>query len=601
MNQKCSQYAFSGLKFIPMVKCDATGKNEDNVVRATQLKPLSEKEEQFEFDARNPTKTSGLIAYILRNPAGFISNPRSAQKLFNESEFAAAHAYFSEQNPSRYVFAVSSALFHNRCQNLNLRLYASDMTEYRQSRFWPFWYASDLSLAEAKMSDTIEDYLLNLWNAPKSTRWTPGMFYQTGSLEVEERCQIGGLFFFKCVLPVRRSVSKKPDTITFAFDSDTQSFYTINARVRYEESEHRFRFVEFIAPKLNPPDVRKFLTKNSSRQWKVLFVLDRHIGDNLSLFSTHLAYLAKLTQFDLTLDASMCPFFQKAPREITNRFFPNNSVKFLEFCPARREDYDLVFDPYDWLAEMFDLKPQNDSSAVSIVSGLEYSRFCLNKERRDILDIHMSFLKRMGIVSHHESIPEFVRYRITPEERGQIRKKTRASLLSDSPKKRTAKIVSLFPYGLCAERRYPVEALQAVIQTLLRDPNIYIVIAGTNYDTPEMALTIRTEWQDIGQSSERRIRMFSDEPLANLINLMLASDVVVSMDSGPLHLARSLRVQPIALYTKKVNDLDALLYFPWLVEDGTADILKPNLDDNHVSPAHLASAIQKRLNFLPLD
>jgi hypothetical protein len=584
-----------------MVKCDATRKNKDDFVPATQLNPLSEKEGQFRSDARNTKNASGLIAYILRNPAGFISNPQSAQNIFNDSDFAAAHAYFSKQDKSRYVFAVSSALFHSRCSNLDLRLYASGMTEYRQSRFWPFWYASELSVAEAKTADRIEGYLLDLWNAPKSARWTPGMFYQTGRLEVEDRHQIGEMFFFKCVLPVRRSVSRKPETITFAFDSNTQSFYTINARVRYWESEHRFRFVEFIAPKLTPPNLQKFLAKNSPRQWKVLFVLDRHIGDNLSLFSTHLGYLAKLAQFDLTLDASMCPFFQKAPSDITNRFFSGKGIKFLESFPARRDDYDLVFDPYDWLAGMFELKPQNDSGAVSIVSGIEYSRFCLNKERRDILDIHMSSLKRMGIASCHEPIPEFVRYQITSEERTQNRKKARASLLCNSPKKQTAKIVSIFPYGLCAERRYPVEALQAVIQTLLRDPDIHIVIAGTSYDTPEMALTIRTEWHDMNRSSEQRIRLFSDEPLANLIDLMLASDVVVSMDSGPLHLARSLRVQPIGLYTKKVNDIAALMYFPWLVEDGTADVLKPNFNDDHVNPAHLSSAIQKRLNFLPLD
>jgi ADP-heptose:LPS heptosyltransferase len=583
------------------VKCSVTAKKENDVVQSKLLNSRTEEEVQSKFDAQHYEKLSGLIAFILRNPASFISRPDTATNLFNDSDFASAHAFFSEQNYAKYVFSISSALFHGRYSDLDLRLYASGMTEYRRSRFWPFWYASELNSQEAKASDKIESYLLDLWNSPKGERWTPGMFYQTGYLEVEDFHQIGELFFFKCILPVRRSVARKPDTITFAFDTETQSFYTINARVRYEESEHRFRFVEFIEPTLNPPDLRKYLAKNDSQKWKVLFVLDRHIGDNLSLFSTHIAYLLKLKHLDLTLDASMCPFFQKAPREVVSRFFPGTNFKVLETLPANKADYDLVFDPYDWLSNMFELKPQNDSGAVSIVSGLEYARCCLNKTRRDILDIHMSSLKRLGVVCVDESLPEFVRYKISPKERTQIREQFRTEFFGDLRRERSAKIVSFFPYGLSDDRRYPVEALQAVINALLRDPDIQIIIAGTQSDTPEMALTIRSDWQDIDQSPERRIRLFSDEPLPSLINLMLASDVVVSMDSGPLHLARSLRVQPIGLYTKKVNNIASLMWFPWLVEDGTADVLKPNLEDDHVNPAHLVSAIQKRLNFLPLD
>ena len=583
-----------------MVKCDATGKEANSFARSSKFVSRTEENRQLEFDAKNPT-TNGLIVYILRNPAGFITEPKNAAKFFTDSDFAVAHAYFSEHKLDRFVFSVSTALFHSRYPKLGLRLYASGLTEYHQSRFWPFWFTNELNLVEAKTIDTIENFLLELWNSPKGERWTPGMFYQTGFLEVEDRQQIGELFFFKCALPVRRNVSRKPDAITFLFDSDTQSFYTINARVRYAESEHRFKFVEFIEPKLAPPDLRKFLSKDCPRRWRVLFVLDRHIGDNLSLFSTHITYLSKLAQFDITLDASMCPFFHKAPQEVIDRFFPGMGVKLLETLPANKADYDLVFDPYDWLSDMFDLKPQNDSCAVSIVSGLEYGRCCLNKKRRDILDIHMNSLKHMGFVPHEEPVPEFIQYRITTEERASIREKSRAALLRNSLKKRTAKIISIFPYGLSENRRYPVEALQSVITVLLRDPNIQILIAGNDFDASEMALTIRHDWQDNNQQSERRIRMFSNEPLANLIELLLASDVVVSMDSGPLHLARSLRVQPIGLYTKKVNDEEELTHFPWLVEDGTADVLKPNIGAEHVNPAHLLSAIQKKLNFLPFD
>jgi ADP-heptose:LPS heptosyltransferase len=583
-----------------MVKCKDNNKDEKSAVQTPELISRNAEGDFLQFDARD-SKKSGLIAYILRNPAAFVAQPGTAADLFGDSDFAAAHAYFSEPKLEKYVFSVCTALFRQRYHDVGLRLYASGLTESRQCRFWPFWFAKDLNPDEAKSPDKIENYLLELWNSPKGPRWTPGMFYQTGFLEIEDFQKIGELFFYKCGLPIRRSVGRKPDSITFVFDTDTRSFYTINSRVRWEEPEHRFRFVEFIDPKLTPPDLRKFTAMELARKWKILFVLDRHIGDNLSLFSTHLSYLSRFEQFDITVDSSMCLIFHKAPREIVNRFFHGAGIKFLETLPANKADYDLVFDPYDWTSNMFDLKPQNDSCAVSIVSGLEYGRCCLNRQRRDILDIHMNSLKRMGFASPDEPTPEFVRYRINKEERVSIREKTRARLLRISAQKKSAKIVSIFPYGLTEDRRYPTEALQSVMNSLLRDPNIHVLIAGNQYDTSEMALTLRTDWMDQRQPLESRIRMFSEEPLASLIDIMLASDVVVSMDSGPLHLARALRIQPIGLYTGKVNKEELLTHFPWLVEDGTAETLKPNVGDEHVNPAHLISAILKKLNFLPLD
>jgi hypothetical protein len=548
--------------------------------------------------ARTNKAASGLISYILRNPVGFMSQPESAKDIFRDSDFAEAHNYFSAQQSDRYVHTVSTVLFHDRYPKLDLRLYASGMSEFRQSRFWPFWLAHELTSSEAQQSDVVADYLLNVWNeAGNKEQWATGMFYQTGFLEIEEQLQIGEVFYFKCLLPVRRSGARKPDTLTFAFDSETRGFYTINARVRHEEAEHRFRFVEFIEPKLNPPDLRKFLAAGTPKQWRVLLVLDRHIGENLSLFSTHISYLSKIPQFDLTLDASMCPFFHKATHHEIERFLPGTKVKMLESLPADRADYDLVFDPYDWLTEMFDLKPQNDSGVPSIVSGLEYGRCYLHKRRRDILDMHMSSLKRMGIVPANEPIPEFVRYKIGLAERASIRQKARAKLLHNFPGKNSAKIVSFFPFGLSDDRRYPFQRLQTVIRALLNNPNVSVVIAGTDYDTPEMAMTIRSDWRDLDQRYKDRIRLFSNEPLPDLIGLILASDAVVSMDSGPLHLARSLRVEPIGLYTGKVNDDKKLIAFPWLVEDATAEVLKPAAREKHVFPDQLVSAIRKKLNY----
>ena len=111
-----------------------------------------------------------------------------------------------------------------------------------------------------------------------------------------------------------------------------------------------------------------------------------------------------------------------------------------------------------------------------------------------------------------------------------------------------------------------------------------------------MVTAIRSEWCGVNHPCRHRIKVYFNEPLSNLIQLMLASDVVVAMDSGPLHLARALRVNPIGLYTGKVNDPKLLISFPWLVEDNTAEVLRPESNKDHVFPGPILRAIQKRLD-----
>ena len=94
----------------------------------------------------------------------------------------------------------------------------------------------------------------------------------------------------------------------------------------------------------------------------------------------------------------------------------------------------------------------------------------------------------------------------------------------------------------------------------------------------------------------KNVRMCYNEPLSNIMDLMIASDVVVAIDSGPLHLARALRVKPIALYTGKINDPETFTTFPWYAEDGTIEPLKPWPPDTHVAAEEVLMAIERRLS-----
>lgn len=535
-----------------------------------------------------------LVQYIRQNPASFVLSARADLPNLTDSELEQAHRFFSKDDPRRHVYSVCSEFVHSRCPNLDSALLHNCISEYSSSRFWPFWNASDLSDAECVDDERVCDYLMELWNEDKSYRYYPSVFCETGFPRLERKLTQGNFFFFKFTLPAYESALKRPSSIALAFDRRAKAFYSVNSRIQSAEPEFQFKQIEWIPPRQIPPRLQPLLTRGEERQWKILFVLDRHIGDNLSLFTTHLKYLSKFSQFDLTLDVSMCPFFNNVQQHIL-RFLPENAeVNVAEVLPASRAEFDIVFDPYDWVTGAFWQKPQNDSTATSIVSALELASCQFHNKRRDILDIHMSALRRMGVVAETEPTPEFVRYRISNSERGSIRARTRNSILRGTSSS-SAKIVSFFPFGLTPDRRYHPKRLQIIIERLLQDPDIHVIIAGTQWDTPEMVQAVRTDCPGVGHPCQNRLKIYVQEPLPEVLALMLASDVVVSMDSGPLHLARALRINPIALYTNKVKD-SRYLTFPWLVEDDTVEPLLPDCCEHHVSPGLLLHRIQSRLS-----
>ncbi len=559
--------------------------------RGLETEVLASSTSNREADAQ-----SALIEHIQANPASFVWNPLPTIKHFTERDFASAYNYFASDFPDRQVYAVSHDLFHRQNARLDSELRARGLSDYGRNRLWPFWDARTfLSEADAQDLQATEAALLDFWNSPPGEQPSAAMHFQTGYMQAEKRFQLGGLHFFKCLLPVRASIGRHPSHITLAFDSKTRGFYSLNARVRFEDPEPRFRYIDFVRPDLSPPAVRQFLAPGSKNQWKVLVVLDRHIGDNLSLFTTHVPFLAAVPNFEVTVDASLCPFFRNVPSQVIRRFLPGAAVNVIDKPPPNRADFDLVFDPYDWVADSFHLKPQNDSGAISIVSGIELARCHLHKRRRDILDIHMQALKRFGVAPLDATTPEFLRYAIAPAERHSVRQTTRQELLRTA--RRDAKIVAIFPFGLTPDRRYPTERLQSVMRALLNDPRIHLVLAGTDFDTPEMVLSAHSDWPGVVHPCNHRVTVYFNEPLEQLIGLMLASDAVVCMDSGPLHLARALRVNPIALYTGKVNKTEEMLSFPWFVEDGTAEILIPDRSDasGHVLPDMILHAVENRL------
>ncbi len=488
---------------------------------------------------------SNLIQLIEADPVGFIWNPLKEIDRVDLKKVEEAIAYFVDKD---------------------------DFFLIDNERYWPFWHDQTLS---KESEPVIRDFLVALWNAKAM------LLDQTGIMKISKIWTNGAFYFFECDLNVsmRSNSDIRRDKLVIAFDRVHGGFYSKDARIKYEYADPDcvFRYVESIDGSLKKIDSRTLSTK---RPIKALVVLDRHIGDSLSLFSIHIKYLALHPHVQLTIDMSRCPLLRTASKVVLNKMLPKSGVAHWSDVPLDYGQFDVIFDPYDVVAGVWPQKFSHDSAHVGIVSGLELLKARLKRTRRSILDVHAASLARFPLISKRTVKTEFIRYKDNAVRR----------------KKPRSKIITIFPFGLTPDRKYPPDRLREVIMAVCADPHAKVVLSGSYEDTPGIVDSIIGELGLVGLRETGRVVLQLNKTFDEVIRLMLASDVVVSMDSGPLHIARMLRLNPIALYTSKVNDKEQMKDFLWFVDDGTARCLVPKKGDTHVLPEEVVRTIRGKEN-----
>ncbi len=181
----------------------------------------------------------------------------------------------------------------------------------------------------------------------------------------------------------------------------------------------------------------------------------------------------------------------------------------------------------------------------------------------------------------------------------KMRKRGRAWACCGLNNNKTYHIITFFPFGQLTDRKYPTHRLREILRQLSLDRSCVIVLCGSAHDTADIVDIVSGEYE--GLDLDKNLKTCYQQPMPVILDLIMGSDVVVAMDSGPLHLARTLRVKPIALYTDKVNDPERFLAFPWYVDDDTVDALIPPLGDTHVTTDQIVSEIKKRLSNIILS
>lgn len=562
---------------------------------------MSSGQSQFplNLEAQRQSAQNPLVRYIISDPLQFMSEPDLSD--FTDAHFHDAYKYFSSPEPDRYTYSVCTHVFRNDATEIGEQLleWGAETSSFRS---FPFVFGGSPKKREPRTIQFVESELLNFWNVNSEVLFgkpsrvvEPVLAEQNGLLSVMDRKEVGGFYLYRCKTPTPpalcRSTKMAPrkysGSFVIAYDVLGGGFYTLNARIKCFTSEHSF--MEIIDPNVDPPSIHEMLSSSNTHRMKGLLVLDYHIGDSLSLLTTHATYLSRIPNLDLTIDISRCRFFANERKFLKAAFFKNDGVKIISDVPDYRA-FDLIFDPYDLIPGQFAKKPQNDSCSFSILSGLLFGFARKKCVRRDILDIHLSALKYWGVVDQSEKSPCFIEYPLDFDHRKEIRAQYRKKLLRGIKGDRN--VILIFPFGLVPERHYPPPRMRAIVEYFYNRGAV-IVLAGSEVDTSR----IYESTVNISEAMTKgRLKKLAGKKLQEVISAIVASDIVVAMDTGPLHLCRTLRINPIGLYTKKVLNKEQFMRFPWYVDDGTVVQLHPDKGDPHVSVKSLIGAIEDRID-----
>lgn len=483
-----------------------------------------------------------LLKKILNNPLGFIHNPDISG--FSDKEFKDTLTYFNTKEIDRLTYYVCTRLFDRYEIEIKKQVYL--WTQKNHYTCFPFIYKNRNTKDEN--IDSIKKYLIDFWNKENSKIF----IRQNGPIEIKKQKKIGKFYMFLC--------NTKDNSFIVAYDTNGHGFYSINSRIRCYSME--YSFIEEINPVDMPIDLNIF---NSKETKNIVIVFDHHIGDSLSLLSTQVPYLLKRKDIHLTLDISRCRFFANDIGFLKKITGGNKNLTISNTMPNYNK-FDLISDPYDIIPGYFHKKIPNNSSDLSILSALHFAKSKVDMVRRDILDIHMDMLRYFGVVDKYKK--QFIRYE---GENKEVNKKK----------------AIIFPFGLTDDRHYPTSRLGKIVDYLLKK-GFLVTIGGSEDDIKRIySSIIKTK-----NPSSKKISLLAGKEAAKVSKAISSSGLVISMDTGPLHIARMLRKKPIALYNEKVLDHERMMSFPWYVDDGTVKVLHPRKEDCHVATEDVIDAIK---------
>lgn len=179
-----------------------------------------------------------------------------------------------------------------------------------------------------------------------------------------------------------------------------------------------------------------------------------------------------------------------------------------------------------------------------------------NKPNETTVNLNLKVLKKIGI-NKQNILPEIYS---DPEYLDAVKKML--DIQNINPNK---KLIAIFPGALHETKRYPLENLNTFIKQIPEDWNCHFLLLGSKNENSLTAY--------LKEENEKKCTDLCGKiDLYELISLLDLSDVVISNDSGPMHMAAALKKDQIALFGATHTSLG------FAPQNPKARILQLNLD-----------------------
>lgn len=225
----------------------------------------------------------------------------------------------------------------------------------------------------------------------------------------------------------------------------------------------------------------------------------------------------------------------RAFNTIDNVFHWKND-KYQTLKKLKKSKYDLVIDLHKKMNTFIIKKFLSASKTLTCNKRHFYrtllTRHLINKPNETIVNLNLKTLRKIGISKQNI-------YPILMPDKSKITKINR--LLDESGISENEILIALFPGALHETKRYPIENLDKLINITPPDCKFKYILLGSKSEKnlteylgkkhPNLAV-------DMGG-------LFSLEELLVVIDRV---DIVISNDSGPMHIAAALRKNQIALF-----------------------------------------------------
>jgi ADP-heptose:LPS heptosyltransferase len=131
------------------------------------------------------------------------------------------------------------------------------------------------------------------------------------------------------------------------------------------------------------------------------------------------------------------------------------------------------------------------------------------------------------------------------------------------PKLAGQKIIAIHPFTSAPLKQWPLERFKDLAQVLIQEPGLKVAIIGVSDEKIDFA--------------EGVINMINQTSLIELAAFLKRSSLLISSDSGPVHLAAAVGTPVVALFRNDLPGKTAKRWGPW--GNGHIVIEKTNLND----------------------